>query len=157
MSSTATPSRSISVRAIRSSFHRDSGLGIRDSPMLTRFYSLLVIALLALAVPAHAQQERIGGTSPTQTYRAGWTFTPTFGFAETYDDNISLFGRNTAENQTDDSISTYFPGANLHYSGKSTRFPTSYSGSFLTSQPFTVLTAGISARESSCAATRRRD
>ena len=25
--------------------------------------------------------------------RPGWTFTPSFGFGETYDDNVTLFGQ----------------------------------------------------------------
>src|SRR5262245_45718728 len=99
--------------------------------------ALAVIGLSAFA-PAHAQ-EKLGSTGPAPRFGAGWTFTPTVGFAETYDDNISLFGVNTAENQNDDYISSVFPSADLHYSGKHTRFGASYTGSFLNYQTFTVL------------------
>jgi hypothetical protein len=98
----------------------------------------VVLAAVLVAASAHAQ-ERIESSSRPQNYRAGWTFTPTFGFAETYDDNISLFGRNTAENQNDDYITTFFPALDLRYSGKHTRFGSSYSGSFLNYRTFSVL------------------
>src|SRR5262245_23113302 len=98
---------------------------------------LMAIALATLA-PAHAQ-EKLGSANQETSYRAGWTFTPMFGFSETYDDNISLFGVNTAEDQNNDLISTIFPGADLHYAGKHTRFGAFYSGSFLNYQTFTAL------------------
>jgi hypothetical protein len=106
--------------------------------MLTRFIAVISVGSLLLAVPAHAQ-EKLSVSGPSPSYRAGWTFTPTFGFSETYDDNISLFGVNTAENQNDDYISTIFPAADLHYAGKHTRFGAFYSGSFLNYQNFSVL------------------
>src|SRR6266850_314464 len=100
---------------------------------------LLILAASCMAAAGLNAQERLGSSAASPGYRAGWTFTPTFGFAETYDDNISLFGRNTAESQNDDYIATYFPSADLHYTGKHTRFGTSYSGSFLNYQTFTSL------------------
>jgi len=106
--------------------------------MLIRVLSLFVVGLLVLATPLHAQ-EKIGTSGPGVSYRGGWTITPSFGFAETYDDNISLFGVNTAENQNDDYIATYFPAVDLHYAGKHTRFGADYSGSFLSYQTFTLL------------------
>jgi len=106
--------------------------------MLTRFISLVAVGSLLLAAPARAQ-EKLGATSASPSYRAGWTFTPTFGFSETYDDNISLFGVNTAENQNDDYISSVSPAVDLHYAGKHTRFGAYYSGSFLNYQTFSVL------------------
>jgi hypothetical protein len=93
---------------------------------------------LTYAATGHAQ-ERLSGGSPTQTYGPGWTFTPTFGFAETYDDNISLFGRGSAESQNDDFVQTYFPAADLHYTGKHTRFDVNYTGSFLDYRTFDSL------------------
>src|SRR5262245_16637409 len=105
-------------------------------------YARVIAALGAIALstltPVRAQ-ERLGSTEPAPTFRAGWTFTPTVGFAEVYDDNISLFGVNTAEGQNDDYISTVFPSADLHYLGKHTRFGATYTGSFLNYQTFTVL------------------
>jgi len=98
--------------------------------------TIVLSALLATAVSA---QEKLGSGAPTPSYRGGWTFTPTFGFAETYDDNISLFGQNTAEQQNDDYISTIFPGADLHYGGRHTMFDGGYSGSFLNYSTFSVL------------------
>jgi hypothetical protein len=99
--------------------------------------ALAAIGLSTLA-PVHAQ-ERLGSAEPVPTYRAGWTFTPTVGFAETYDDNISLFGVNTAEGQNDDYIASVFPSADLHYSGKHTRFGGTYTGSLLNYRTFSVL------------------
>jgi hypothetical protein len=104
--------------------------------------SRILVALAAIGLstlaPAHAQ-ERLGSAEPVPTYRAGWTFTPTVGFAEIYDDNISLFGVNTAEGQNDDYIASVFPSADLHYSGKHTRFGGAYTGSFLNYRTFSVL------------------
>jgi hypothetical protein len=97
----------------------------------------LVLAALMSAGP-HAQEKLGSGGAPPE-YRAGWTFTPTLGFAETYDDNISLFGRNTAESQNDDYIATIFPAADLHYAGKHTLVDMGYTGSFLDYRTFTVL------------------
>jgi hypothetical protein len=105
-------------------------------------YERIIVALTAIGLatlaPVHAQ-EKLGTTGPAPSYRAGWTFTPTLGFAETYDDNISLFAVNTAENQNDDYITSVYPSADLRYAGKHTRFGASYSGSLLNYQTFTVL------------------
>ncbi len=95
---------------------------------------LLVATAIAVVLAAGVSaQERIptSGGAIEPAYGPGWTFTPTFGFAETYDDNISLFGVNTAEEQNNDYVATYFPAANLHYTGRHTRFTTDYTGSFL--------------------------
>src|SRR3954471_24424540 len=104
-------------------------------------YARVLGALTAIGLaltPVHAQ-ERIGSNGPAPSYRTGWTFTPTVGFAEVYDDNISLFGVNTAEGQNDDMISDLFPSADLHSLAKHTRFGASYTGSFLNYRTFTVL------------------
>ncbi len=89
------------------------------------------VALLAVAANAHAQGERVGSGAPTVDYRAGWTFTPTVGVAETYDDNITLFGNGTADTLNNDYVMTFFPSANLHYEGQHTHFGADYGGSFL--------------------------
>ena len=91
---------------------------------------LIVAASLTLPASGGAQ-ERMGSSAPTESYRPGWTITPTFGVAETYDDNISFFGRNTADEQNNDVIATYFPEVDLHYAGKHTQFGSGYTGSFL--------------------------
>src|SRR5215831_17116672 len=99
----------------------------------------IVVAMLGLASNAHAQGERLGSGAPTPDYRAGWTLTPTVGVAETYDDNITLFGRGTAENLNNDYITTFFPSADLHYEGKHTQFGLGYGGSFLGYRTFAGL------------------
>jgi len=99
-----------------------------------------VATLIVLASPALRAQERMGsGASPAASYRPGWTFTPIFGVAKTYDDNISLFGHDTAETQNNDVVTTYFPQADLHYTGKRTQFGSSYSGSFLAYRTYDAL------------------
>lgn len=95
--------------------------------------------LIVLASPLLRAQERMGSSAPSLSYRPGWTFTPTVGVAETYDDNITLFGRNTADAENNDFIRSIFPEADLHYSGAHTQFGTGYSGSFLEYQTFNQL------------------
>jgi hypothetical protein len=100
----------------------------------------MIVAAAALTLgPSVLAQEKLGSSAPEPSFHAGWTVTPAFGFGETYDDNISLFGRGTAENQNDDYIATYFPAIDAHYSGKHTRFGAGYSGSFLDYQTFSAL------------------
>ncbi len=97
----------------------------------TRRLALAIVVLGAvLGAPLRAQ-ERLGSGAPQQDYQAGWTFTPIFGIAGTYDDNISLFAEQTADQQNNDMIATIFPGADLHYRGRHTTFAANYGGSFL--------------------------
>ena len=98
--------------------------------------TLVLSALLSTGLTA---QEQFGAGAPQPNYGVGWTLTPTVGFSETYDDNVSLFGRNVAEQQNDDYISTIYPGAELHYSGKHTAMDAGYSGSFLNYRTFSLL------------------
>jgi hypothetical protein len=98
--------------------------------------TLVLTALLSSGLNA---QERLGSGAPQSTYRGGWTFTPAMGFSETYDDNVSLFGRNSAEEQNDDYISAFLPAADLHYAGRHTTLDLGYSGSFLNYGTFSVL------------------
>src|SRR5262249_56883644 len=100
---------------------------------------ILVASLTMVAAVASAQDEQLGGGAPTQSFRAGWTITPTMGFGATYDDNISLFGVNTAEQQNNDVIAAYFPEMDVHFSGKHTHFDTNYSGSFLDYRTYSAL------------------
>ena len=100
---------------------------------------LLVIAsIAALAVRASAQ-EGVATTGSAPTSRPGWTLTPSFGVAETYDDNISMFGVRTAEESNNDVIATYSPSADLHYTGKHSDFGVGYAGSFLAYRSFSGL------------------
>jgi hypothetical protein len=102
--------------------------------------TLAVGLFVAVLVSPLGAQERIGSLAPPQQERApGWTFTPTFGFAETYDDNVSLFGVSTAALESNDYIASYFPGAELHYAGRHTSFGTQYRGSFLDYRTFSAL------------------
>jgi len=99
----------------------------------------ITFVLSALLSTGLMAQEKLGTGAPDVSYRPGWTFTPMIGFAETYDDNISLFGRGSAEDQNDDYISTIFPAAELHYGGKHTGLDLGYTGSFLNYNTFSVL------------------
>jgi hypothetical protein len=84
-------------------------------------------------------QERFGSGAPEPAYQPGWTFTPIFGFAGAYDDNISLFAERTAEEQNNDMIATIFPGADLHYRGRHSNFGANYGGSFLDYRTYSSL------------------
>lgn len=100
---------------------------------------LIAVALLAVAASARAQDERIGSSTPTLDYQPGWTFTPTVGVAETFDDNITLFGIGTADNLNNDYITSVFPSADLHYEGKHTHFNVDYGGNYLGYRTFNAL------------------
>lgn len=101
-----------------------------------RRISIIIVGLALLARPMRAQ-ERLGSGAPDQQYRAGWTFTPTIGVAETYDTNVSLFSQGHTGN--DDYIATVFPGADLHYVGKHSLVDMGYSGSFLDYRRYSAL------------------
>ena len=103
---------------------------------MTRICLLVVAALVLLPRPMGAQ-EQMGSGAPDQQYRAGWTFTPTLGVAETYDTNVSLFGEGHTGNE--DYIASVAPGADLHYYGKHTLIDVDYSGSFLDYNRFSAL------------------
>jgi hypothetical protein len=88
------------------------------------------IACLASWWPASAQEP---------TARPGFTFVPSFGFAETYDDNITLFGRgDAAEIESDDLITTYSPSAQLRYVGRRTQIGGGYGASLLDYRTFSL-------------------
>jgi hypothetical protein len=93
----------------------------------------------AMLAPVHAQ-ERLGNLAPVgQPNYPGWVFTPTFGFGEMYDDNVTLFGQRSAEDLNNDYVATYFPGADLHYTGKHTSVGMRYNGSFIDYRTFSTL------------------
>jgi hypothetical protein len=88
-----------------------------------RIVWLVAMAIVAATATATAQED--GG-------RPGWTFIPSFALSQTYDDNITLFGTGTADEQNDDVITSYVPGANLTFVNRRTRAAAGYGGSFLT-------------------------
>ena len=106
---------------------------------MTARKAILVGVGLALMSSATSAQQQVAATGYEPSYRPGWTLTPSFGFSQTYDDNISLFAVRTAEEANNDVVSTYFPAADLHYSGKHTVVGFGYTGSFLAYRTFSVL------------------
>ena len=92
------------------------------------------VAVVLAAGAAHAQEP---------VARAGWTFTPSFGFSGTYDDNVTLAGQTGFEppNDTstnDDLISIYTPQADVTFLGRRTRLNAGYSGSLLDYRTFSI-------------------
>ena len=86
------------------------------------------VACLASGRPAAAQEP---------TGRPGFTFIPSFGFAETYDDNITLFGRgDAAQIESDDLVTSYSPEAQLRYVGRRTHAGGGYGASLLDYRTF---------------------
>lgn len=101
---------------------------------------LLIVVVAALAIGRTASaQDPTGSTGPMSGARPGWTLTPSMGFGETYDDNISLFGVRTADDANNDYVQSWFPGVNLHYEGRHTDFNAGYSGSFIAYRTFSAL------------------
>ena len=102
--------------------------------------SALALTLTLSAAAGLSAQERVGASNaPEANAGPGWTFTPSFGYVGTYDDNISLFGVRTAEEENNDFISIYQPSLELAYAGRHSRFGAEYSGSLLNYQTFTAL------------------
>jgi hypothetical protein len=87
------------------------------------------VAVVVAAGAAHAQEP---------VARPGWTFTPSFGFSETYDDNVTLFGRTEVGAGNNDLISTYTPQADLSFISRRTRLNAGYSGSLLDYRTFSL-------------------
>jgi hypothetical protein len=99
----------------------------------------LALTLSLSAAAGVSAQERVASSAPDTNGAPGWTFTPAFGYVGTYDDNISLFGVRTAEEQNNDFISSYQPSVELGYSGRHSRFGAEYAGSLLNYRTFTAL------------------
>jgi hypothetical protein len=90
--------------------------------------TVVFVAWLASWHPASAQES---------TTRPGFTFTPSFGFSEIYDDNITLFGRrDAAEIESEDLVTSYSPQAQLRYVGRRTHFEGGYGASLLDYRTF---------------------
>ena len=102
-------------------------------------YFFVAVVVLAVASTASAQSELIGSGAPTPQYQAGWTLTPTVGVGEVYDNNITLFGINTADNLNNDYITAFSPSADLHYEGAHTQFGADYGGSYLNYRTYSPL------------------
>jgi hypothetical protein len=85
-----------------------------------------------------AAQEPVSGALPGGVAAPGWTLTPRFGFTTLYDDNITLFGEGSADEQNDDYVTSYAPYVDLTYRGRRTRLGVGYGGSFLNYQTFSV-------------------
>jgi hypothetical protein len=100
---------------------------------------LIVAGAVAAASATVSAQQQVAATGYEASYQPGWTLTPSFGYSQIYDDNISLFAVRTAETENNDMVSSYFPSADLHYSGKHTTVGVGYTGSFLAYRTFSVL------------------
>jgi hypothetical protein len=97
----------------------------------------VIVSMLSAAAATVSAQEKLGSATPEDALRPGWVFTPSFGFSDTYDDNVTLFGRGDADNQNNDYIASFTPHGTLTYYGKHTRFAAGYGGSFLNYRTFT--------------------
>src|SRR5688572_15584015 len=98
---------------------------------MTRYITnAAVAAVVVLAAGAARAQEPVS--------RPGWTFVPSFGFSETYDDNVTLFGQLEVDTANNDLISVYTPQADLTFIGRKTRFSGGYTGSLLDYQTFSL-------------------
>jgi hypothetical protein len=89
-----------------------------------------VAAAVVLAASAAPAQESVS--------RPGWTFVPGFGFSETYDDNVTLFGHAEIDTANNDLIAVYTPQADLTFISRRTRFNSGYSGSLLDYRTFSL-------------------
>ena len=102
---------------------------------MTRHMTTAVVAVaVVLTAGAARAQEPVA--------RPGWTFTPSFGFSESYDDNVTLAGQtgfnppdNTSNN---DLISAYTPTADLTFVSRRTRLNAGYGGSLIDYRTFTI-------------------
>src|SRR3954470_2978751 len=104
---------------------------------MTRTMRVTLMMAVLTSAGLHAQ-EQLGAGAPA-SYRGGWTFTPRLGFGETYDDNVSLFGTNSAAAQNEDFIAHVSPAVDLHYTSKHPYLDMGYGGSFLNYRTFSVL------------------
>jgi hypothetical protein len=97
--------------------------------MRTTTAAATVAALTLLAGAAFAQE---------QATRPGWTFVPAFGYSQTYDDNVTLFGQADFDTSNNDLISVYTPQADITFLSRQTRFNSGYSGSLLDYRTFSL-------------------
>jgi len=70
--------------------------------------------------------------------RPGWTFVPAFGYSQTYDDNVTLFGQADFDTSNNDLISVYTPQADVTFLSRQMRFNGDYRGSLLDYRTFSI-------------------
>jgi hypothetical protein len=99
--------------------------------------AILTAALVAATVASPGAQENPYSAAPEPALRPGWIFTPSIGVAETYDDNITLFG-NLEPLDNSDLVSSVGPSGTISYFGKHSRFTGGYGASFLNYRTFSV-------------------
>jgi hypothetical protein len=100
---------------------------------------IFLVALATITLTAVTRgQEPVASSGFQAGSPPGWTFTPSIGVAETYDDNVSLFDVHIATNENNDFLTTYSPSADLNYSGAHTQFGMGYTGSFQEYQTFST-------------------
>ena len=99
---------------------------------MTRYLTRAATAAAAAMLAASAASAQEPVVPP------GWTFTPSFGFSETYDDNVTLFGRTDVGTTNNDLISVYTPQGHLSFISRRMRVNAGYSGSLLDYQTFSV-------------------
>jgi hypothetical protein len=63
---------------------------------------------------------------------------PAFGYSQTYDDNVTLFGQADFDTSNNDLISVYTPQADITFLSRQTRFNSGYSGSLLDYRTFSI-------------------
>src|SRR5262245_50815114 len=88
-------------------------------------------AVVVLAASAAFAQETAAG-------RPGWTFVQAFGYSQTFDDNVTLFGRTEVGTSNNDLITVYTPQADLTFLSRRTVFNGGYSGSLLDYRTFST-------------------
>jgi hypothetical protein len=98
---------------------------------------ILLVALATITLTSVTRgQEPVASSGFQAGSPPGWTFTPSMGVGETYDDNVSLFDIHVATNENNDFVTTYSPAADLTYAGAHTQFGMGYTASFLDYQTF---------------------
>ncbi len=95
--------------------------------------AVLVAALLAAPAVSPAAAQSSQATPP------GWTLFPSVSYGGTYDDNISLVARNTAESENNDYISTVQPALDLRFAGRRSLLGLGYTGSLVNYRTFSAL------------------
>jgi hypothetical protein len=98
---------------------------------MTRFMTKAAMAAVVLLTAGTALGQE-------QTTRPGWTFVPAFGYSQTFDDNVTLFGEADLTTSNNDLITVYTPQADLTFLSRQTRFTGGYSGSLLDYRTFSV-------------------
>jgi hypothetical protein len=109
---------------------------------MSRVLRALALASLMLGAAARLAAQPASNFGPyaadaSRPQATGWTFTPTFVFATSYDDNVLIRGE--GDNVTGDYTNVVNPRGGLTYIGKRTRLDASYDGAFLMYREFSTL------------------